>query len=242
MATNTLCGYIKCTGKNYRNIGRWSWMQPEGEAGHQTRIVQAYVVGNNKSKQLGSTYQQSLRHIQTHGLNTTPKELMIEDLLRQLQIWKRQGDQILLMADANKHILTGSLGSALTSSKWDLGLEEVSHRAWGDKPPNTNIRGKDPINGVRPSSTLEVVGIKILSFYSSVGDHRGMVFDISARSLLGKYESRVVRAGCRRLISKKAGSVSKYNELFEEQIRRHKLRERLEKLDLAIGDEERLTK
>ena len=34
----------------------------------------------------------------------------------------------------------------------------------------------------------------------------------------------------------------RYNKLFEEQIRRHKLRERLEKLDLAIGDEERLTK
>ena len=87
-----------------------------------------------------------------------------------------------------------------------------------------------------------MVGFKILKFYSSVGDHRGMVFDISARSLLGKYKSRVVRAGCRRLISKNAGSVSKYNELFEEQIRRHKLRERLEKLDLEIGDEGRLTK
>ena len=79
---------------------------------------------------------------------------MINDLLRQLQIWKRQGDQIILMADSNKHILTGSLGTALTSSRWDLGLEEVSHRAWGDKPPNTNIRGKDPIDRVWASITL----------------------------------------------------------------------------------------
>ena len=92
VATNTLCGYIKCTGKDYRNLGRWSWMQLQGEVGHRTRIVQAYAVGNNKSKKLGSTYQQSLRHIQTYGLNTTPKDLMIKDLLRQLQIWKRQGD------------------------------------------------------------------------------------------------------------------------------------------------------
>ena len=171
MATNTLCDYIECTGKDYRNLGRWSWMQLEGEAGHRTRIVQAYVVGNNKSKQLGSTYQQSLRHIQTYGLNTTPKDLMIEDLLRQLQTWKRQGNQIILMADTNEHILTNSLGTASTSSRWDLGLEEVSHRAWGDKPPNTNIRGKNPIDGVWASSTLEVVRFKILSFYSSVGDH-----------------------------------------------------------------------
>ena len=60
-------------------------------------------------------------------------------------------------------MLTGNLGAALTGSKWDLGLEEVSHRTWGDKPPNTNIRGKDPIDGVWASSTLEVVGFKILS-------------------------------------------------------------------------------
>ena len=99
------------------------------------------------------------------------------------------------MADSNEHILTGSLRTALISSRWDLGLEEVSHRAWGDKPPNTNLRGKDPIDEVWASSTFDVVGFKILSFYSSVSDHRGMVFAISARSLLGKYESRVVRAG-----------------------------------------------
>ena len=138
------------------------------------------VVGFKILSFYSSVGEQSLRHIQTHGLNTTPKYLTIEDLLRQLQIWKRQGDQIIFMADANEHILTGNLGAALTGSKWDLGLEEVSHRAWGAKPPNTNIRGRDPIDGVWASSTLEVVGFKILSFYSSVGDHQGMVFDISA--------------------------------------------------------------
>ena len=105
---------------------------------------------------------------------------MIEDMLRQLQIWKRQGDQIILMADSNEHILTESLGTALTGSKWDLGLEEVSHRAWEDETLNTNIRGKEPIDGVRTSSTLEVVGFKILGLYSSVGGHREMVFDTSA--------------------------------------------------------------
>ena len=36
VATNTLCGYIKCTEKDYRNLGRWSWMQQEGEVGHRT--------------------------------------------------------------------------------------------------------------------------------------------------------------------------------------------------------------
>ena len=123
------------------------------------------------------------------------------------------------MANANEHILTGTLGAALTCSKCDHGLEEVSHRAWGDVPPNINIRGKDPINGVWASSTLEIVGFEILGFYSSVCDHQGMVFGVSLRSLLGKYRNRVVRARCRRLRCKNAGSINKYNELFKEQVR-----------------------
>ena len=65
-----------------------------------------------------------------------------------------------------------------------------------------------------------------------------MMFDILAQSLLGKYESRVIRAGCRRLSSKNVGKFGKYNELFEEQIRRHKLKEQLDELDIAIEDED----
>ena len=46
---------------------------------------------------------------------------------------------MIVMMDVNDHILTGSFGKAIVSSKWDTGLEEISHRAWGDIPPNTYI-------------------------------------------------------------------------------------------------------
>ena len=139
--------------------------------------------------------------------------------------------------DANNHILTGSLGKAMVSHKWDTGLEEVSHRAWDNVAPNTYIRGREPVDGVWASSSLEIVGFKILPFQSSVGDHRGMVFDITMRSLLGRYEARVVKAGCRRLISSNQGSLTRYNALFEDQVRRHKLKERLDQLDVDMGNE-----
>ena len=245
VATNTLCGHIKNTGVDFRKLGRWSWMLLEGEPGHRTRIIQVYSVGNNRSTELGSAYQQSLRCIQTNDLRsttspddpTTPKDLLTTDLLKQLRTWKMQGDQMIVMMDANDHILTGSLGKALVGQKWDIGLEEISHRAWGDFPPNTYIRGHRPVDGVWASSTLEIVGFKILPFYSSVGDHRGMVFDVTTRSLLGKYEARVEKAGCRRLISSNQGSVDRYNKLVEDQVKRHKLRERLDELDMEMGND-----
>ena len=85
---------------------------------------------------------------------------------------------------------------------------------------------------------LEVVGFKTLGFASSVADHRGMVFDITTASFPGKYESRIVRAGCRWLHSKNKGSVVKYCRCMEDQLSHHKMRERQLALDLEIGDDD----
>ncbi len=80
-------------------------------------------------------------------------------------------------------------------------------------------------------------GLQILPFQSSVDDHRGMVFDAMMRFLLGKYKARDVKTGCRRLISSNQGSLDRYNKLFEGQVRKHKLRERLDQLDIKMGNE-----
>ena len=68
-------------------------------------------------------------------------------------------------------------------------------------------------------------------------DHRGMVFDVTTRLLLGKYKARVEKAGCRRLISSNQGSVDRYNKLVEDQVKRHKLRKKLDELDVEMGND-----
>ena len=57
-----------------------------------------------------------------------------------------------------------------------------------------------------------------------------------------KYGSRVVKANCRRLSSKNARSVSKYNKLSEDQVSQHKIDERLDALELELGDNKTPTK
>ena len=47
----------------------------------------------------------------------------------------------------------------------------------------------------------------------------------------------MVKAGCRRLISSNQGSLSRYNAIFEDQVRRHKLKERLDQLDVDMGND-----
>ena len=75
-----------------------------------------------------------------HGLKTTPYNLFWDDLTTQLKRWTAQGDRIVLMMNANEHILTGISRSKLTDYMKELDLEEISHRAWGAEEPKSRDR------------------------------------------------------------------------------------------------------
>ena len=224
VATNTVLPYAGKSGVDWRGLGRWAWYVLEAEGGHRTRVVSVYNIGGHKSDGLSTVYQQHLRYLQLNNmLDTTPRELMKRDLIKQLKTWVDQGDRIVLTMDANEHVLRGPLCKALVDPENGLKMREVSHEAWGKTPPNTYIDGTDPIDGIWASDTLEVMGVKILPFYSSVGDHRTMVFDITTRSLIGKFEKKIVRSGCRRLTTTNEASLAKYTAIVEQQMARHKM-------------------
>ena len=109
-----------------------------------------------------------------------------------------------------------------TISLDNLGLPKVSHKQWVFSEPNTFIDGSIPIDGVCVSKDLELRGLKILPFSESVGDHRTMIFDVTSRSLLGKFEQQVVRDACRHL-NTKTPSLSRYNTILIEQISLHNM-------------------
>ena len=138
--------------------------------------------------------------------------------------------------DANEHILDEGLCRELTAPRNNLDLLEISHKVWRGEEPNTYIDGKMPIDGVWASPELEIGGFKILYFGESVGDHRTVVFDISTRSLIGKFEQKVVRSGCRRLNTKNEKCFSSYNKILLEHMRYHRMEDRLDKLIAEIGE------
>ena len=76
----------------------------------------------------------------------------------------------------------------------------------------------------------------MLSFGESVGDHRTMIFDVSTRSLIGKFEHRIVRAGCRRL-NCKTHSLHSYNSILESLMARHRMEPRLDAIIEKIVDD-----
>jgi len=148
MGVGEMLEYWRTPSTDWRGLGRWTSVCLEGSPIHRSRIVSAYCPGKSRAKGWGRIYQQHLRYIQQHGLDTNPYALFCDDLVNQLKRWTSQGDRIILLMDANEHILTGNLTSRLTDSMTGLDLEEISNRAWDYEEPNTFIDGRKPIDGV----------------------------------------------------------------------------------------------
>jgi len=238
MGVGELLEYYKKPANDFRKLGRWTSVIIEGSPQHRTRVVSAYCVGKTKPEGHGRVYQQHLRYLQHKGWDQTktPYQLFCDDLLWQLQVWVGQGDRIILCMDANEHVLYGGLCKRLLDEKLGLNLAEISHKAWSEQEPNTYIDGSKPIDGVWASEGLEIGGFKMLSFGESVGDHRTMIFDVTTRSLIGKFEHRVVRADCRRLNCKTHSLIS-YMTILERLMSVHKMDQRLDTLIEAIVDD-----
>ena len=58
--------------------------------------------------------------------------------------------------------------------------------------PNTHIDGTNPIDTWWVSHDIKVMGVKMLSFHQSVGDHCTILIDVSMQSILDKDRFTVV--------------------------------------------------
>ncbi len=83
----------------------------------------AYQVGRLRQKGPRTIYQQHVRYMQIKGITKTPRELFSSDFVNAILQWIEHRYHIVLFVDANKHILTGKLPTALAN----LGLQEATH-------------------------------------------------------------------------------------------------------------------
>jgi hypothetical protein len=111
----------------FRGLGRWCSTLFYSDLAHRTRVVAAYNVGRQSPKGLKTIYQQQVRHIQTHRLNTSPSRLFLTDFLAQLQEWQRHGDRLLIFIDMNEHVLRGTVARYLPSMGLVLGNRRTTH-------------------------------------------------------------------------------------------------------------------
>ena len=66
--------------------------------------------------------------MQLHNIMGTPQQLFDKDLMHQCNLWRKSGERIILLMDANKHVLTGKFNRAIARAGLDL--EEFTHKCW----------------------------------------------------------------------------------------------------------------
>ncbi len=174
-------------------------------------------------------YQQHVRYVQARGLQYNPVDLFDHDLSKQIKEWQKQGKRIVLLMDVNNHPLCKKFYSLLKEQNTDM--EEFSHKCWGPKEPHTHHSGKSPIDGGYKSPEVEIVNLSMLDFAESPGNHRSLLFDISTRSLLGKFRYKICCPVSHQSVTSQADSVKRYNEIVREQFEIHRIVERMDAVD-----------
>ena len=218
--------YVKKMKSDPCNLGRWSsclfWSNPN----HKCRLVTAYNLPDSKPKGLMTNYQQLKRHCQRNNIDLEPRSLFYRDFAKQCKKWKSRGETIGIVMDANEHALDGELRKILEGE--GIGLMEISHRFWGEKPPNSHVDGSDPIAAFYGSSNLEVTQLLQLPHLSSIGDHKTWIIEVTSRSVLGCNLLKIQRTVGRRLNMSNHGTVTEFIKLVKEGCEEQNIQSRLE--------------
>ena len=62
----------------------------------------------------------------------------------------------------------------------------------GKVPPNSFVHGQNAIDCVLTTNDIEATSMLIQPFRMSGGDHRTIILDVTALSMIGTYEYKVV--------------------------------------------------
>ena len=106
-------------GVDTRRLGRWAWTRYKGKDQISTRVISAYRPGTNAGAHTVHSQQRSYFDNRNDG--RLPRDSMLSELCDEIQKWQNDGDNIILMMDANEHV--GN--ERMTQMFGDIGLKEA---------------------------------------------------------------------------------------------------------------------
>ena len=229
LVRHELLQYARKPAIDETGLGRWCSWPFYSNPNHATRIVVAYRPCSTKTKGLKTVYQQHKRYMQRKNIAGTPVGMFDRDLDEQIKKWRATGERIILLIDVNGNPLINNLYKKI--GRGSDGMEEFSHRCWGNTPPKTHVRGSAPIDGGYISPEIEITNLCMLNFVDSPGDHRSLLLDVSTRSMLGEHLNKICRPVSRRLVTNQTKSVKRYNTTVKEQCSLHQIQQRMDAID-----------
>ena len=174
----------------------------------------------------GTVATQHTQYFRKRGIFQKPWKLFATQLVTQLKHWRAAGEGIILFADMDENIYTGSLARRLRAD--GLLMEEQTLRSTGREAPHSHQTGQMAIVGTFASPGIVCTNSYLSPHGAGIGDHRFQVHDFDAHSVLGtEYPSTVRPLGCA-FRCKVAWTVKNYNTVLKQLLVRHWSFEKLE--------------
>jgi hypothetical protein len=175
------------SGADLSGLGRWSWTRYQGRGNVTLRVISAYRPCQSQGPL--TVYAQHQNHFDSQDIEGCPRDLFTAHLLEELETWISQGDQLILMIDANEDVRT------FQRVFQPIGLREALLHRHGQNAPATFNGASDPIDGIFVSPSIEI----LLGGYFEFGfcphtDHRGLWIDIHYNVAFGHVMPPIITA------------------------------------------------
>ena len=221
MAFNEVAHRVHTTGGDDTGLGCWSWILFEGKSKYRTRIISAYVPCRTSDTHRQTVYMQHKRYFMKRGISECPRKLMQSHLCNQIRNWQNNGENIVLLIDANENLArTGPLQSLLLHDCQLIDPIREIHANPKTSLPATSLTGSVPIDSIFVSPQLRnITRGGWIRIEESIGDHRALFIDIPTHTLLGEEPFTVQRHTARKLICDQPKVVNKCNKLLHRQLK-----------------------
>ena len=217
------------SGIDNTKLGRWTWQRFRGRANNTVTIITAYRPC--KSTGMLSTYQQQKRFFTSIRNSTCPRLLFLLDLGTFILHRQQEGDKIILMMDCNTHIYEENLLSWLRN----YGLISSMEKYDNETLPPTYNRGTAPIDGIFCSQQINITHSGYLPFGEFPSDHRTIWIDVEINNLFGYNMPKIHHHKARRLRSDNPKIRNRFNSLYKNFIRKHRLHKRIFALEKEVN-------
>ena len=215
------------------HLGRWTIMTHRGRGGHNLHIITAYRPQRNSNPY--GVYQQQLLYNIEHSLHSNPITTFDQDLKKLVHNYVLQGDQVILLIDANEDLSKASSNSFVQQMQ-RVGLEEVIlSRHSKSVPPPTRTPGSKPIDTIFCTSAL-VVNKSGYAPFNGFSDHRLSWVDIQWESAFN-HHTKIQRAPARRLKYMLPVAVDKYTQVLEYLLMKNNIYSHIQTLNQLTTDQ-----
>ena len=220
------------SGRDPRELGRWTWHWYKGTNNKSLRIITAYRPCQKLEASTQSVFTQQCKFFNQNNLmHLHPRQCILDNLEQEINQWRREGDNVILMMDVNQDVRHDITQKFLERT----GMRDSILEKFGNNAPRTYISGSTPIDGIFTTQGVVLEAGGYASFSQGVigirPDHRCLWIEVKISQVLGHKMPGPQKFAGRRCQCEDPRVYKKFNKLFKEFVIKNNLSKRIFELE-----------